>query len=148
MLFYVRYKNTQRKHLLQCWIDALFSMWRGCAQRFLGCMGWLHIAAHSDGFQCFSLQPATHNKISSSACLRSEFMPTVEMLSVQTAMLLLVLPQLCELHASLCWGFSWHVNFFGWSLKIWEREITTVLKSLVVYCVGHIILISAFPSSY
>lgn len=84
-------------------------------------MAWictcLHIAWCSIGFQYlgFSLQPATHNKISSSAYLRSEFRPTVEMLSVQTATLLLVLPQLCELHASLCWGFSWHVNFFGWS---------------------------------
>lgn len=98
MLLYVHYKNTQHQGLLQYSIDALFSMWHGCAERFL------NVAALSDGFQYFdfSRQPATHNKISSSACLRSEFRPTVEMLSVQTATLLLVLPQLCELHASLC----------------------------------------------
>lgn len=88
-------------------IKVLFSTRHGYAQ-------CLHIAARSIGFQYlgFRLQPATHDEISSSAYLRSEFRPTVEMLSVQTATLLLVLPQLCELHASLCWGFSSHVNFF------------------------------------
>lgn len=111
-LLYVQNENRRCEHLLQRSINALFSRRHRCAQR-------LRIAAHSVGFQYldFSPQPATHNKISSSAYLRSEFRPTVEMLSVQTATLLLVLPQLCELHASLCWGFSWHVIFFWLELR-------------------------------
>lgn len=130
-LLYAQNENRCCEHLPQCLINALFSAWHRCAQR-------LCIAAHSVGFQYldFSPQPAIHNQISSSACLRWEFRPTVEMLSVQTATLLLVLPQLCELHASLCWGFSWHVIFLDWSCKVWEREIVSVLKFWVVYYVG------------
>lgn len=61
----------------------------------------------------------------------------MEMLSVQTATLLLVLPQLCELHASLLLRIFMACNFVFGLAFLNTCEIAAVLKPLVVHCVGH-----------